>query len=85
MATELGATSITTRGRAQSTTDIVVRENPHIVHGDSSRRGYTLVEVTPERCTARLRVVDDATDRETPVSTAATFAVDAGRPGAQRL
>jgi alkaline phosphatase D len=85
VATELGATSITTRGRAQSMTDTILRENPHILHGDSARRGYTLVDVTPERCTARLRVIADATDRNTAVSTAATFAVEAGRPGAQRL
>jgi alkaline phosphatase D len=85
VATELGSTSITTRGRAQSTTDTIVRENPHIRYGDSARRGYTLVDVTPERCTARIRVIDDPTDRDTAVSTAATFAVEAGRPGAQRL
>jgi hypothetical protein len=30
-------------------------------------------------------VVEDATDRHTGVLTAATFAIDAGRPGAQRL
>jgi hypothetical protein len=30
-------------------------------------------------------VLDDATDRMSGVRTAATFAVDAGRPGAQRV
>ena len=85
IATELCGTSITTRGRAQSATDRIVRQNPHIHYGDSARRGYVLFDVTPERCTARLRVVEDATDRHTGVLTAATFAIDAGRPGAQRL
>ena len=85
IATEFCGTSITSRGRAQSATDAIVRENPHILHGDSARRGYVVLDVTAERCTARLRVIGDATDRHTGVSTAATFAVDAGRPGAQRL
>jgi alkaline phosphatase D len=85
VATELGSTSITTRGRAQSTTDTIVQENPHIRYGESAHRGYTLVDVTAQRCTARIRVIEDATDRDTAVSTAATFAVEAGRPGAQRL
>ena len=85
IATEFCGTSITSRGRAQSATDEVVRENPHILHGDSARRGYLVFDVTPQRCTARLRVLGDATDRHTNASTAATFAVDASHPGAQRL
>jgi alkaline phosphatase D len=85
VATELCGTSITSRGRAQSVTDALVRDNPHILFGDSSRRGYFVVDVTPERCTARLRVIDNPTDRQTGVRTAVTFAVDAGRPGALRV
>jgi hypothetical protein len=42
-------------------------------------------DVTAERCTARLRVLEDVTDRHTGVVTAATFAIDAGRPGVRRL
>ena len=85
IATELCGTSITTSGRAQSATDTIVRENPHIAYGDSARRGYVVLDVTAERCTARLRVIEDVTDRHTGVLTAATFAIDAGRPGVQRL
>jgi alkaline phosphatase D len=85
IATELCGTSTTTRGRAQSATDAIVRENPHNLHGDSARRGYVVLDVTAERCTARLRVIKDAADRHTGVRTAATFAIDAGRPGARRI
>jgi alkaline phosphatase D len=85
VATELCGTSITTSGRAQSVTDRIVRENPHIVYGNSARRGYVVLDVTAERCTARLRVLEDVTDRHTGVLTAAIFAIDAGRPGVQRL
>jgi alkaline phosphatase D len=85
VATELCCTSMTSAGRTQSATDAIVRDNPHIVHGDSERRGYVVLDVTAERCTARLRVVEDVTERDTGVVTAATFAIDAGRPGVQRL
>jgi alkaline phosphatase D len=85
VATELCGTSITTRGRAQSATDAVVRANPHIHYGDSSRRGYVLLDVTPERCTAQIRVIQDPADRQTGVETAATFGLEAGRPGVQRV
>jgi alkaline phosphatase D len=85
VATEFCGTSMTTPGRMQSATDAIVRENPHIVYGESARRGYVVFDVTAERCTARLRVIEDVTNRHTGVLTAATFAVNAGRPGVQRL
>jgi alkaline phosphatase D len=53
--------------------------------GDSARRGYVLLDVTPELCTAQIRVIGDPADRQTGVTTAATFAIDAGRPGARRV
>jgi alkaline phosphatase D len=81
VATELCGTSITSRGRAQSATDAIVRENPHIRYGDSARRGYAVLDVTPGRCTATLRVLDDPEDRNSGVSTSATFQIEAGRPG----
>jgi alkaline phosphatase D len=85
VAAEVCGTSITTSGRMQSATDRIVRENPHMVYGESARRGYAVFDVTEERCTVRMRVIEDVTDRNTGVLTAATFVVDAGRPGVQRL
>jgi alkaline phosphatase D len=85
IATELCATSITTRGRPQEQVDAILRDNPHIHFGDSTFRGYVVCDVTAETCIARLRALEDPTDRHTGVSTAATFGVDAGRPGARRL
>ena len=83
VATELCGTSVTSTGRPQSEVLRVMRDNPHIRFGDSSRRGYVVVDVTQERSIARLRVVDDATDPATGVATQATFAIEAGLPGAQ--
>jgi alkaline phosphatase D len=59
-------------------------DNPHIVFADSSRRGYVVVDLTPDRCDARFRVIDDAADPLSAVSTQAAFVVEAGRPGAER-
>ena len=85
IATEFCATSITTRGRPRAEIDAIVRDNPHIHFGDSSHRGYSVFDVTPQSCTVRLRAVDDPTDRQSGVTTLATFGVDAGRPGAHRM
>jgi alkaline phosphatase D len=85
VATELCGTSVTSPGGSQAHVEAVMRDNPHILFGDARKRGYVVVDVTAERSTARLRVVEDVTDPGTAVATQATFAVDAGRPGAQPL
>ena len=82
IAAEFCGTSITSPGRAQTRTDAIVRDNRHILYGDSAHRGYMVLDVTAEKCTARLRVIDNPADRQSAVATAATFVVDAGRPGA---
>jgi alkaline phosphatase D len=85
VATELCGTSVTSHGRPQSAVDAVLRDNPHIKHGDSRRRGYIVVDVTSERSVAHLRVIDDPTDPRTGIETQASFVIDAGHPGARRL
>ena len=67
IATEFCATSITRRGRSQREIDAILRDNPHIHFGDARRRGYVVFDVTPEQCTARLRVIGDPPDRLTGV------------------
>jgi phosphodiesterase/alkaline phosphatase D-like protein len=77
----LAGPSLTSESRSQSRTDAIVRANPHIVYGESARRGYFLVDLTAERCVAALRVLDDVNRPDAAVSTAATFEIAAGRPG----
>jgi hypothetical protein len=45
--------------------------------------GYLTVEATPSRLTAVFRTVDDVGDPDTGITTAATWAVDAGDPVAR--
>ena len=85
VATELCGTSITSQGRPQSAVEAILRDNPHIKHGDSRRRGYIVVDVGADHCTARLRVIDDPADPGTGVETQASFVIEHGRPGAQPM
>jgi alkaline phosphatase D len=81
VATEFCGTSITSRGRSQSSLDQVKASNPHIRLADSRQRGYTLVELTPQRCEVHLRTVDSIKLAEPALSTLARFGVDSGRAG----
>jgi alkaline phosphatase D len=85
LATEIVGTSISSPSWPQAVTERVVRNNPHMKYGKSDQRGYTLVQVDAKKVTAHLRVIDNARVTETAVSTAASFVVEATRPGAQRL
>ena len=85
VAAELCGTSITSpRGQEPSEVAAVLRDNPHIKHGDGTQRGYMVLDVTRQRTVARMRVIDDETKRVPSVATQATFAIEAGRPGVTR-
>ena len=85
VATEIVGTSITSPSWSQERTKRVMQDNPHVVFGKSDQRGYTVLEVTGKRATAHLRVIDNARAPVTALTTAASFVVQAGRPGAQRV
>jgi len=84
VATEFVGTSITSQGMAQKRLESWRDDNPHIHYANSTRRGYTTLELTPKRCVARLRTVWDVTDPASSIRTLATYTVEDGRPGAQR-
>ena len=83
VATEFCGTSITSPGQPQVRVDVARMDNPHLLLGDGTRRGYVSVVLEPDRCTAHLRVIDDPRDPNTPLATRASFVVESGRPGAQ--
>jgi alkaline phosphatase D len=85
LATEIVGTSITSPSWPQAVTERVVRNNPHMKFGKSDQRGYAVLEVNAKTVTAHLRVIDNARVAETLVSTAASFVVETGRPGARKL
>ena len=83
IATEFACPSISSQGPSQQRTELFRRKNPHIKFADGMRRGYSTVELTPERCVARIRVVGSVAGRDSPIRNLATYAVESGRPGAQ--
>jgi alkaline phosphatase D len=85
VASELVGTSISSGGdgRAGTGSEPTLRDNPHLSFFDA-RRGYVRCTVTPGRLTADYRVVDYVTRPGAPVTTAASFVVENGRPGAER-
>jgi alkaline phosphatase D len=81
--TELVTTSITSDGDGQDVpadSKVQRTENPHIkfING---QRGYVRATITPDQLTADFRVLPFVTEPGAPVSTRATFAVEAGNPG----
>jgi alkaline phosphatase D len=84
VATEFVGTSVTSLGVPYDTFAATLPENPHVRFFESRHRGYVRCEVTPERWRTDLRVVSDVRDRAATARTLASFAVEAGRPGALR-
>ena len=85
--TEFVGTSITSGGDgadSQPAVDAYLPENPH-VRFYNNQRGYVRCLVTPEKWQSDYRVVDSVTKPGAPIRTRATFVVENGRPGAQRL
>jgi alkaline phosphatase D len=85
VATEFCGTSITSQGRPQDRVDAARADNPHVKFANADKRGYVRLEITPERCEARLRALDSAKKRSSSVATLATFVVEHGRPGAMTV
>jgi len=87
VATELVGTSISSGGDGsdmpQNMPPILAR-NPFVrFHND--QRGYVSCEITPNAMRADFRIVDYVTREGAPVKTRASFIIDDGHPGAQKL
>lgn len=87
VATEFVGTSISSSGDGGPNAKYaegVMRDNPFVkLH--NAQRGYVSCEVTQGLWTARYRVLDRVSVRGAARQTLAEFAVEAGRPGAQRV
>ena len=84
VATEFVGTSITSQGIAQKQLEAWRADNPHVRFADTTHRGYTTIELTARRCTARIRVIASVTDPAAAIRTLAAYSVEEGKPGAQR-
>ena len=83
LATEFCGTSITSSSRPQARTDQYVAMNPHIRYGRSDKRGYMLMEITPEKTTTLFQGLEDVRDSASTIATLASFTVRDGKAGLQ--
>jgi len=81
IASEFSCGSIASHGPGASRTQRTRADNPHLHHLDGAQRGYTLLEIRPDRVRCQFRVVDDAKRRDTRVSTQASWVIENGRAG----
>jgi len=87
VATEFVGTSVSSKGNGPPVPPAladVLASNPTVKFHDD-QRGYVRCTVTPREWRTEFRVLDDVTRPGGKVSTAATFAVAAGRAGAGRV
>ena len=84
IATEFVTSSITSDGPGVESVANILAENPHVRYGRGDKRGYATVELRPDRCTIGFEGVDNVKAADSGVARIATFAVENGRPGAQR-
>jgi alkaline phosphatase D len=83
--TEFAGTSISSAGDGEPTDQLGrnwLAANPHM-RFYNSQRGYVSCRVTPRTWWSDYRIVPFVTRPDAPIETAGSFAVEAGRPGAQ--
>ena len=80
IAAELCGTSVTSSSRPQAHTQENVERNPHMLYGRSDRRGYMLIDLTPQAASTRFMALDDVRDAASSQSQAAAFVVRDGAP-----
>lgn len=81
VASEFVGTSITSQGWPQERIAQFLPDNPHVLMAESRYRGYTRVDVTPQRWLADLRIMDSVQTPDAPCSTLASYVVEDGKPG----
>lgn len=86
VATELVGTSISSSFPPDlvDLAEQVIGGIPWVRYVNARQRGYVVCDVTPERMEAAYRVVSTVTEPEATMSTATTYAIEAGVPGACR-
>src|SRR4029453_19390852 len=85
VASEFVGTSMTSAAVPYEAFARLLPDNPHVRFFESRQRGYVRCTVTADRWPTELRVLDNVAGRQSAIGTLASFAVESGRPGAQRV
>lgn len=75
---EFVAPGVTSRFPAPGFETAILAQNPHIKFGEARRRGWIVLDLSPERAKASWYLLEDSTQPETAAAVAATFATRAG-------
>jgi len=84
VASEIVTTSITSRGLGEKLLAQIRDSNPDIVHARSDERGYTLLDVRPERVTADFRTTANPAQADSVFRSQGQWAIRSGVPGVQK-
>lgn len=84
VAAEICGTSVASQGWPEEKFNSRLPENPHVIYGDTTKRGYQVLDLNRQRCAADMRVLVDEKNADTAAQTAASFVVEHGRPGIRR-
>ncbi|MGH2558915.1 MAG: alkaline phosphatase D family protein, partial [Thermomicrobiales bacterium] len=86
LATEFVGTSISSGypGDIQQA-EKALAANPHVKFFNGDLRGYVRATLTPDQWQADYQLLDSVRTRDAPIQTRASFIVETGRPGAERL
>jgi alkaline phosphatase D len=85
VAAEFCGTSIASQGWSEAMFSPRLPQNPHVKFGNSAKRGYMAFEATTTGCDARLRVLENEKSRDSGVRTLASFRVEDGKPGVDKV
>ena len=85
VASEIVTTSITSRGMSEKMLSIVRDHNPDIAYARSDERGYTLIDVTPERLRCDFRTTAFPAGSVPGFKTQASFVVQRGVAGIEPM
>ena len=82
---EFCGTSITSRSGGNAKLTETLAENPHFIFADAERKGYGVVDITPNQIKTTLRVVSDVTRQDASSETLAQFSVASGLSVVERI
>ncbi|MGZ5139915.1 MAG: alkaline phosphatase D family protein [Burkholderiales bacterium] len=85
VATEFVCPSITSQGPSVKRVELLLQKNPHIKFANGARHGYMTLDLTEQRCIARIRTVASVAEQDSTMRNLAIYAIDDGQPGAHRF
>ncbi len=85
VAAEFCGTSLASQGWSEDMFNPRLPQNPHVQFGNTTKRGYIAFDIGHRGCDARLRVLDNEKRPDSGISTLASFRVEDGKAGVDKV